>query len=823
MVLSGGQSRPYREFGAWLRSRRLARRLTQADLSRLLAYEVSYVRKVEWGIRRPSEAFLARVVHVFDLPQDAVPTPDFGDIGPQLPNPTTSFIGREDEVQSVIDLVRSARLVTLVGAPGIGKTRLGIEVARVFDGRLEHGSRFVALDTVADAHDVPAATARALGLAAAARASEQAVIDHLRPRRLLLVCDNMEHVLEARSFLGSVLAAAPGVRVLATSREPLHVSGEACYPVPPLAFPDPDALPPSAAATDWPAVALFLSRARLVQPDFTLTADNTRAVVAACAALDGVPLAIELTASTMRLFTPEALLERIDGAMDLPVSPPRDVALRQRSITAALDWSLELLSDEERAIFPRLGVFVGGFSFEAAAGVCCDRPGPVEAGAVEAGAVEAVVASLVEKSLVGTRIEPGTDPRLYLLEVVRQYAMSQLVARGEDDDLRRRHAEHYAGWTESVEHDLTGPDQARRLADLDEEGANVGAALGWAVGHDPLLALRLCGATWRWWMRGPVAEARRWFDAALAGAAPSASDHASGVDADAIRVKVLDGAGALAAAQGDYDAALALLRPALAMAAALGLDDARALAHLHIGIVAEARGDYVEAARRFEESAEVYQACRDPRGHAHAVNALAAVATDTGDYERARALFEQSLGSFRRLGDRWSEALVTANLGWTALALCRPAQARAWYDESLTAWRGVGDERGVATVLTGLARAGRQLAAPPREVAGRLEEGLLLFAKVGDRRGIAECLEELAAAAGDGGQWHRAGVLLAAAAAQRRAMSANPSPVERQRVEGMLDEVARHLDADQFEDAAGRGDAIGLDQAVTIALRWSPG
>jgi predicted ATPase len=810
--LTGGQLRPHREFGGWLRSRRVARRITQAELARMLAYDVSYVRKVEWGTRRPSHAFLCRIAQVFELPDDAVPSPDFGAAGPQLPKPTTELVGRAEETAAVVGLMSSARLVTLVGAPGMGKTRLAIEVAKVFEARLEHGSRFVPLETVAGADDVPAATARALGLAVANRASEQAVVDHLRARRLLLVCDNLEHVLDARSFLASLLAAAPGVQVLATSREPLHLSGEACYPVPPLAFPDPDVLPPLAAVVDWPAVDLFLSRARLVQPEFSITADNSRAVAAICSALDGVPLAIELVASTMRLFTPEALLERIDRAIDLPVSAPRDAAARQQTISAALDWSFEMLPGGERALLARLGVFVGGFTMEAAAAVC---PNSSETGDPRLAA--ASLASLADKSLVGAGTAPSVGPRLFLLEVVRQYAMDQLDAQGETEELRRRHAEHFTAWVEVIEPQLTGAFQGRHLAELDEDRANLSAAFSWAIANDISLALRLCGATWRWWLRRQVGQGRAWFEAALAGSA--ASGGPSDAAGDAVRVKALNGAGVLAATQGDLDAALTHLRPALRLATESGLDDASALSHLHLGIVAEARGDYAEASNHFEAAAGLYRALHDPRGLAHARNALAAVATGEGDHERAWTLYEQSLDAFRRLGDRWSEAIVTANLGGAALALRRPAQARAWYDESLAAWRAVGDERGVAAVLAGLARASRLLEEPPRDAAGRLEEALLLFAKVGDRRGVAECLEDLAAAAVDGGEWDRAGFLLAAAANQRRAASVALSAHEGARVEAMLGDVRRHLDRQHWEITAARGEAMALDQVVAVAVR----
>ena len=801
-------TRPYRAFGSWLRERRLARRLTQAELSRLLAYEVSYVRKVEWGTRRPSQAFLARIAQVFDLPPEAVPSATFGVRGPQLPVPATELIDRREIIQSITDLSQSGRLVTLTGAPGIGKTRIAIEIAQILDRNFDLGSTFVALDTLGDAGDVPPAIARSLGLGASLKASNQAVINYLQERELLLVCDGFDHVLSAREFVAEILAHAPGVRVLATSREPLHLSGETYYSVPPLAYPNPEMVA-SITVSDWPAVALFESRARLVQHDFSVTAHNAATVVAICAALEGVPLAIELIASAMRFLSPEALLDRIDRALDIPVSSPRDVSSRHYSVRAAIDWSFERLSHEEQAIFARLGVFVGGFSLDNAATICSGRDRDINTRRTAE-----IVASLVEKSLVEAKGQPARGVRFRLLEVVRQYATDRLEASGESHEYRRLHAEHYTAWAESVEVELTGGDQARRLADFDTEQANVRTAIAWAVRHDPTMALRLCGATLRWWQLRRLAEGRICFEAALASAA-----QLQGIDVDLIRVKVLNGAGILSATLGEYGAALSFLGAAMDRAMELRLDGPTALSHLYVGIVAEACGDYSDASAHFKAASELYGGLSDRWGVAHAWYALGAEAVVTGNYQRALDLYAQSLNAFRLLDDDWSEAVVAAKLGWCALAVDRPLRAEVWYERSLEACRSLEDERGIATALAGLARVGRQLSVPPQEVRTRLEEAVLLFNKVSDHGAVIECLEDLAAVAAAEDDWERAAVVLAAAAARRRATGATLFPGERGRVGRVVAAAQDQLDPIRFEAATARGDALGVDEAVAIALR----
>ena len=767
--MTEGGRRPYREFGAWMRARRLARRWTQEELATLLGYDVTYVRKIEWGARKATDGVRARLALVFELPVESLPAAET--VAPavaRLPAPATSFLGRAREVAEVTELLLGPasgvagpsgpasgvagpnRLVTLMGAPGIGKTRLAIEVAARLDDRLEHGSRFVPLLTTEDPADVALAVCTALGLpTTGARGAEGLLTDHLRPLELLIVLDNFEHVAAAAPLVAFLLGEAPGLRVLVTSREPLRVAGETQFPVPPLAIGGPDE----------PAVALFGDRARMVRPDFTMAADDVEKVATICSRLDGVPLAIELAAAATRLMSPAALLGELDHVLDLPSKGPRDAPAHQQTLRATIDWSYRLLDDDDQALFAQLGIFVGGFTLEAASGVC----GGV---AVARSRVVAGVASLVDKSLLETRPDAPGGSRLVALQAIREFALERLEDRGETEELRRRHALHYAEVAETAAEHLTGKNQATWLDILGVEHANLLAALRWTLAADPSTALRLAGALWRFWLlRSHFTAGREWLEQTLAAGSPD----------DPARIRAATGAGVLARSQGDYDRAEQLFDEATALARRRGATEDVALAILNSGIVAEHRGRYDAAASLFEESLSLYEAVGSQRGVGHALNCLGNVALDRADPVAATRFFEQALAAFKRLEDHWSVALACTNLGWVAHVGGDAVRARTWYSHSLAVHRSLGHERGIANTLCNIARVAR-MEDDWRSATAFLEEALLLFRRLGERRGVAECLGELAAIAAGEDQPGRAARLYSAAsrAARRHWRSAVP-------------------------------------------------
>ncbi|CAA9576383.1 MAG: Transcriptional regulator, AfsR family, partial [uncultured Thermomicrobiales bacterium] len=470
-----------------------------------------------------------------ELPEAFPPLRSLAGRPHNLPMQPTPFLGREREVAEVTGLLRrgEARLLTLAGPGGVGKTHLALAAAAELLDAFPDGAWFVDLAPLADPALVPTAVATALGLReAGGRPPADAAANHLRDKAALLVLDNWEHLLGAAPFVADLLAACPRLAVLATSRAPLRLRGEREHPVGPLALADPAA--DAAALAGSEAVALFVERARAVKPGFALDETNAVAVAGIVRRLDGLPLAIELAAARVRVLAPPALLARLDRALPLLTSGPRDAPARQRTLRDAIAWSHGLLSPDERDLFRRLAVFVGGFTLEATEAVA-DLGGELDA----LGGLE----GLAEDSLLRPAEGPGGEPRFTMLATVREFAREQLEASGEAAVAHGRHAAFFTVLAESAAPELTGPDQGAWLARLEAEHDNLRAALVWAEGHEPESCLRLAGALWRfWYARGHLAEGLRRLEAAVA--------RADGRPADAC-ARALLGAGVLADLQGD--------------------------------------------------------------------------------------------------------------------------------------------------------------------------------------------------------------------------------------------------------------------------------
>ena len=623
-----------------------------------------------------------------------------------LPAPVASFVGREQQLAEVERLLLAGRLVTLVGASGCGKTRLALEVAARARDAFPHGVAFAPLAPLGDPSLVAPAVARALGVRdGPGRSHREAVARALRGRELLLVLDNLEHLLAgsegaspgsarrgAAELVAEWLAACPGLKVLATSRERLRLQGEQVYPVPPLGLPAPDGVDPGASE----AVRLFVERARAVEPAFALGDENAAAVAEICRRLDGLPLAIELAAARTRLLPPSAMLARLERHLPLLAGGPRDLPARQRTLRDAIAWSHDLLDDDERALFRRLAVFAGGWTLEAAeavAGFGNQSPNAILQG----------LAQLVDKSLVVANLSEDGEVRYRLLETIRQYAAEHLGG-DEEAAVRRRHRDWFLGVAEAAGAQVWGREQVVGLDRLELEHDNLRAALRWSAeqgGAEIELALLLAGALWRFWqVRGHLREGRGWLTRLLAAA--------DGQDAGSRqptpgRARALNAAAFLAFMEGDYDLARERHRETLETRRALGDREGVAETLNNLGLVLRGAGDHAAAVALFDEALAETRALGNRAREAHILNNLARAAYYRGEHAAARALHEQSLALGRELGDSWAVAICLGDLGDLHQAQGDADAARRLYQESLDLWRELGDLRGVAQCLEGFA------------------------------------------------------------------------------------------------------------------------
>jgi predicted ATPase/DNA-binding SARP family transcriptional activator len=627
-----------------------------------------------------------------------------------LPAQRTSFVGRRRELAELQGLLETRRLVCVTGPPGSGKTRLAVEVAASLLEASPHGAWFVSLAEVADPELVRSAVATALGIPELPeRPAAQALNEHLRSRRLLLVLDNFEHLLPAVAVIAELLDAAPELTVLATSRTPLRLSGEHEYPLAPLPLPRPDEL---ADLLGNDALALFADRAAAVDPHFVLSADNAPAVAEVVARLDGLPLAIELAAARLRLFPPEELARRLSPAVPLLTGGPVDHAARQRTLRDAIAWSDQLLGRADRALFRRLGVFQGGFTLEAAEAVA---QGPPVTDLV------AGITTLVEASLLSRPVEPG-QARFWMLETIREYAQEQLRAAGEDNSIGDRHARFYAALVEQAEPKLTGANQARWLDQLEAEHANLQATLRWASqSGDTELALLLAARLWRFWqLRGHFAEGRRWLEDVLA-----AEESAS-----MARAKALIGLAGLCYWQGDWDAAEAAYGQARELAK--GLEDWWLELEALFGVaftLACHRGELQAAAPIEQQFQALIAEHPEPLAIGLGLATSQMMRLFAGDLDGARSYGEQCLAGTRALGERWYESQILRTLALTSMLQRRYQQAESELRECLDIALELGDLAGVALDLDRLGQAAVALERPERAVvlaaaADRLRESV---------------------------------------------------------------------------------------------------
>jgi predicted ATPase/tetratricopeptide (TPR) repeat protein len=693
----------------------------------------------------------------------------------RLPLEASTFVGREHELAELGTLLGRTRLLTLAGTGGAGKTRLALELARSREDAHAGGAILVELDAVGEGAEVPDAVAEALDLRALpGGALVDAIAADLAPRELLLVLDNCEHVIgSSAALVDALLRSAPRLTILATSREPLRVPGEVVFRVPSLAIPDPDGADTPDALLDYEAVRLFVDRANAIMPGFALDERNAPAVARICHRLDGLPLALELAAARIDALAPDALADRLDDRFRLLRAGSRTAPTRQQTLEAALDWSYELLDDAERVLLPRLAVFSGGFTLEAAEVVCADE-------GLEGTQIADLLARLVEKSLVAAEERRGAR-RYRLLETIRAYAALRLAEAGERAAVAARHAEWLAALVAADDSQLSG---------LDPERGNLRAALETLLAQDPPAALQLCARVWPFWLRRiELAEARRWLGEALERAPDSSPE----------RVRALLGHAAVEYRSGDEGLGLGHADEALAIARELGepelewravhfrggieiareegvvatghyeaavaiareheLAAAEAVSVYSLGVAAWVAGDLAAAEQRFAESDGLFARLEVPGDTVPALVNVAQMAVQNPNAPALRLVFEDTLQPFAEITCAIASGYVFLNWANVARTAADPARARTLLAEALERFERAGTERGRADVEARLAYLA--LADGDVEEAAELFERVrVLRAGLGDRRGAALALVGLGHASIAARDYARAETLL---------------------------------------------------------------
>ena len=730
-------------FGDLLRQHRLAATLSQEALAERAGLSGDAIRALERGRRiAPRPETIALLMDALRLlPDDRITfvtaagarsslvgtvTSPAARALSEIPAPPTALIGREREEASVVHLLRRerGRLVTLIGPGGVGKTRLALQVAATLQADYPDGAAFVDLAPVRDPALAPSAIAKAVGMrAVGGQSARDALLVYLRDRHVLLVLDNFEQVLDAAPIVTALVDHCPHLTILTTSRAALGIRAEQRFLVSPLATPDPRRQVILEEVAGYAAVQLFAARAQAVLPSFALDAENAAAVAAVCQRLDGLPLAIELAAARIALLPPQALLARLSSRLGLLTGGARDLPDRQRTLRATIEWSYDLLDEEERRLFGQLAAFAGGWTLAAAEAVCAAADG---ASAQSPGMdVLNTLHSLMDKSLV-RRIEGADDaPRFTMLETIREYGL-ECLATSDETAMLRRHADFFLSLAERADAALGGDDQLAWLGQLEMEHENLRAALRWFIrrGHDPAAGVRLTGTLAPFWeARGYLREGREWLEEALRGSPP---------EEPALRARALGGAGRLAFRQGDHDAAQALLAESLMLARRVGDEQLAAHALFNLGNVAWQRGDLATADALCEESLALARRAGDRGTIAHVLGRLGGIAWDHGTYARSRTLLEESLALRRQLGDRQQIAHSLYSIGHVAWTQGDWDAAQAYDAESLALARELGETQAIAHALNNLGLVARSTG-NHHAAQAYLEDCLAISRETGDQ------------------------------------------------------------------------------------------
>jgi predicted ATPase/DNA-binding CsgD family transcriptional regulator len=740
-----------------------------------------------------------------------------------LPTPLSSFIGREQEIKEIRQLLLSHRLVTLTGPGGCGKTRLALKVAQELMEEFDQRVWFVELASVADPALVPQTIAATLNVREqSGRTLIDILVDSLSAHPSLLVIDNCEHLIFAcAQITETLLKKCPDLKVLATSREVLGITGEVAWTVPPLSLPNqqPWTNPTSArnavqSYEESESVQLFVTRAHVISPGFKLTSENGSWVAEICRRLDGMPLAIELAAARVRTLSVPEIAQRLDDRFHLLTSGSRTAPLRHQTLSATLDWSYALLSELEQKVLQALSVFAGGGTLNAVEAVCASQ-------GVESGEVLDVLSRLVDKSLVMVDKPERRETRYRLLETIRQYAREKLVESGQVDqrsspvdESKDRHLDYFLQWAENAEPHLIGPEQVEWLDRYEAEGDNLRAALEWCNtdASKAILGLRLTAACGRFWrLHGYISEGRMHLSAALS--RPEVQERTL------TRARALTLIANLAYLQSDYPAMRPLADEALSIWRELGEEGRAGAAYMLdlLGELATEEGDYESAPRFFQEALEIYKEINNLRGISQIYMQLGWAAMRTGDLRQAESHLKQFLTLAKQVGDQTSLAFAFSGLGEVAVRLGEYDRAISLLERGLELNRLRGDKWGTGTLLGSLgwvALCQRDFKRM-REILG---ESLSVRIEISDKGGIAWCLEKLAEAKFEQSQFQDAAKLFGHAESVRRPIGSVIDPADQPDYTRIISGLRSALGEDALAALWAEGAAMDLEQIIDVAL-----
>jgi predicted ATPase/Tfp pilus assembly protein PilF/DNA-binding XRE family transcriptional regulator len=812
-------------FGDWIKQRRRALDLTQHQLAERVACSVITLQKLEAGVRRPSQQMLMRLADCLQLGGDERAvfleqgraqrrTPDRGPVAPlapeaygaALPAPLTPLIGRDQELASLSARIGRAdtRLLTCLGPAGVGKTRLSLEAAARLRDAFRDGAIVVPLAPLRDPQLLPLAIAQALRMQVTSAVPLDDLIAHLRDRQLLLVLDNFEQIVSAAPTVAQLLQACNSLKIIVTSRARLRVRGERVFALAPLRLPDLSQLP-DRALQDVPSVALFCEIAQALDPELALTPAALAAIAQICTRLDGLPLAIEIVATHSRALPPKLLLEQIERQLLLSADGPQDLPARHRTLRTAFGWSYALLDAVQQQLFRSLAIFAAGWSPQAAAAVCGEaQPVPLPQ-------MLAALEGLVDHSLV-YRIGSASQPAFALLEPIREYALEQLAAHEQVEQIRQRHALYYVGLLETAAPEMRGGQIHTWAEELQREHANIRIAYSWLLAsqlYQP--AGQLCVDMRRfWWSQGHLSEGLSWI---------GRLDRTIEILPPPLQAQLWYTRGMLAAGRSDLINAEQWYR--VAMERARGGDDLWIIGACAngLGVVLAEQQRYAEAQTFLEQGLAVDQQLGERNDMAMSLASLAGLHYHQGNYEQAVQLFEASLAIHRELGDIHSVALMLNNLGEVAWRTNQAQAAQRALDEALLLARQLDAHRLLPYVLNNLGTLARRSHDEPAARAA-FGEALEQLSRTGDRAEIVTSLLGIAALASQLEAPDHGARLLGTIQAAEQAGLVVLTPAAAVDLRSQIDGARAQLGEQEYGRQHQAGSQIALDHAIAGALNF---